>query len=65
MQGFTFPLLCDVDRRVGLAYKACDSVSDAYPRRVTYVIDPDGRIERAIVTKDPAAQAGELLASLR
>lgn len=64
-QRFAFPLLSDVDRRVGLAYKACDSASDAYPRRITYVIGPDGRIERAIATQEPGAQAGELLATLR
>jgi peroxiredoxin Q/BCP len=59
--GFPFPLLCDVDRELGLAYKACESARDAYPRRITYVIDADGKIERAIVTQDPGGQAGELL----
>jgi len=49
---------------VGLAYGACDSASDAYPRRITYVIDPEGRIEQAIDTQDPAAQAAEILESL-
>ena len=60
--GYTFPLLCDTDRKVGLAYKACDGEEDAYPRRYTYVIGGDGRIEQAIDTQDPAGQAGELLA---
>ncbi len=63
-QKFPFPLLCDVDRKVGLAYKACESSSDAYPRRVTYVIGPDGKIEQAIATQDAGGQAAALLDSL-
>lgn len=65
MQGFEFPLLCDVDRSIGLAYKACESATDAYPRRITYVIGADGRIESAIETQDPAGQAAALLATQR
>lgn len=61
---FPFALLSDPDRKVGLAYKACERADDAYARRLTYVIGPDGRIERAIETKDPGGQAAELLASL-
>jgi peroxiredoxin Q/BCP len=63
-QALPFPLLCDVDRRVGLAYRACERASDAYPRRVTYVIGPDGRIEQALATQDPGGQAAELLQRL-
>jgi len=63
-QRFPFPILCDVDRRVGLAYRAARKASDSHPRRITYVIGPDGSIEQAIETKDPGAQAGALLESL-
>jgi len=63
-QGYTFPLLCDTTRAVGLAYGACDTARDAYARRYTYVIGPDGRIEQALDTKDPKGQASVLLASL-
>jgi len=59
--GYTFRLLSDPDRRVGLAYKAAESKEDSYAKRFTYVIGPDGRIEQAIDTKDPAGQAGALL----
>ena len=59
-----YRLLCDTDRSVGLAYGACDSATDAYPRRITYVIGPDGKVERAIDTEDPAGQAAQLLQSL-
>jgi peroxiredoxin Q/BCP len=62
--GYTFPLLCDVERKVGLAYGACKSEKDRYPARITYVVGPDGKIEQAIETKDPAGQAAALLAAI-
>ena len=62
--GFPFRLLSDSTRSVALAYGAAESARDAYPRRLTFVIGPDGRLERAIETADPAAQAAELLQSL-
>jgi len=57
-------LLCDTDRSLGLAYKACEDASDGYPRRITYVISPTGEIERAIETSDPAGQAAEIISAL-
>ena len=45
---FPFRLLCDTDRRVGLAYGACDDPAAQYARRITYVIDEDGHIAQAI-----------------
>lgn len=62
-QGFTYPLLCDVERKLGLAYGACETKRDAFPRRITYVISGDGVIEQAIETKDPGGQAGEILST--
>lgn len=61
---FPYPLLCDTTRAIGLAYRAAESASDAYPRRITYVIGADGRIERAIETQDAGGQAEALLRSL-
>jgi peroxiredoxin Q/BCP len=58
---YDFPLLCDTERKVGLAYGAAENVKDKYAKRFTYVIGADGRIEQAIDTKDPAGQAAELL----
>ena len=63
--GYTFPLLCDVDRKVGLAYGAYKSAKDRYASRLTFVIGPDGKIEQAIETKDPAGQAEALLGTLK
>jgi peroxiredoxin Q/BCP len=59
--GYEFPLLCDVDRKIGLAYGACKSPKDRYAARLTYVIGPGGVIEQAIDTKDPGGQAAALL----
>jgi len=58
---FPFRLLADVDKRAAIAYKAAASPADAWPRRITYLIGPDGRIEQAIETKDPAGQAAATL----
>jgi peroxiredoxin Q/BCP len=61
---YPFRLLSDPDRKVGLAYKACESPKDRYAKRFTYVIGPDGRIEQAIDTQDPGGQAQALLPTL-
>lgn len=58
---FQFPLLSDPERKVGMAYGACAAPADKYAKRLTYVIGPDGRIEQAIDTRDPAGQAEALL----
>jgi len=62
--GYTFPLLSDVDRKVGLAYGACKTAKDRYASRLTFVISPEGKLEQAIETKDPAGQAAALLGTL-
>jgi peroxiredoxin len=56
--------LSDTDRKVGLAYGAAEKAEDGYARRYTFVIGPDGVIEDAIDTKDPAGQAAALLARM-
>lgn len=61
---FPYSLLCDTERALGLAYRACSSKIDPYPNRITYVVGPDGTIEQAIETASPGAQAAEILASL-
>jgi peroxiredoxin Q/BCP len=63
--GYTFPLLCDSTRALGLSYRACDRREDAWPRRITYVIGRDGRIEQAIETRDAKGQAEALLPALQ
>lgn len=65
---FPFALLCDTDRTVGAAYQAKqpdDHDFADYPKRVSYLIDPDGIIRRAYAVSDPAGHATEVLADLR
>jgi peroxiredoxin Q/BCP len=61
---YPFPLLCDTRREVGLAYGACDDAKAAYARRITYLIDPDGRVLRAYGKVDAARHAQDVLADL-
>ncbi len=62
--GLRYRLLSDTDRSLALAFRACTDARDAFPRRITYVIDPEGRIEAALETRSPEAQAAEILADL-
>jgi peroxiredoxin Q/BCP len=41
---FNFPLLCDTDRKLGVAYGAADDASAAMARRAGVIIDPQGKI---------------------
>ena len=66
-QQFGFRLLSDPDRAVGTAYEATRPPDDQYaamPKRVSYLIDPDGIIRRAYEVKDVAGHADEVLADL-
>ena len=62
--GFTFFLLCDVDRKVSMAYGACAFPQAFYTNRITYLIDEDGRIARLFENVSPSEHASELLALL-
>lgn len=61
---FPFPLLCDTDRKIGIAYGAADSPKDEYARRIAYVIDENGRIVEAHAKVDAANYPREQLATL-
>lgn len=63
--GYTFRLLSDRARTIGMAYGAAKTPQDKYAARYTYVIGPDGRIREAIATKDPGAQADDLLRRMK
>jgi peroxiredoxin Q/BCP len=62
---FPFPLLCDVDRKIGLAYGACESAKDSKAKRITYVIDVDGNIQSVFGKVDVARHPEELLMLLQ
>lgn len=61
---FGFPLLCDTDRKIGFAYGACDSVDAEHPRRISYLIDPEGRIEAVYAKVIPAEHPSQVLNDL-
>ena len=61
---YPFPLLCDVDRKMGEAYGACDTADAEYARRITYVIGPDGKIVQTHPKVSAASHPKELLATI-
>lgn len=66
-QRFGFHLLSDVDKQVGTAYEAARGPDEQYPdfpRRVSYLIDPEGVIARAYTVTDTAGHADEVLGDL-
>jgi peroxiredoxin Q/BCP len=62
--GFTFPLLCDTGREIGVAYGAADSTKDEYARRIAYVIDEEGKIAEAHEKVSAGSYPAEQLARL-
>ncbi len=63
-QGFSYPLLCDTEREICMAYGACDSPDAGAASRITYVIGPDGKIVQAHETVNAREHPETLLASL-
>ena len=62
---FGYRLLSDGDRAVGLDYGAAQTAEDGYARRISYLIGPDGRIEKCYPRVDPATHARQVLDDLR
>ena len=50
-----------MDRKAGLAYGAAERADSEYAARVSYLIDPAGRIARTYGSVKPAAHPGEVL----
>ena len=67
-QGFPYRLLSDVDRSVGAAYgtkKTPDEKFADFASRMTYLIDPAGRVEQVYAVDDVTAHPDRVLADLR
>jgi peroxiredoxin Q/BCP len=62
--GFGFPLLCDTDRTLGLAYGAADDAKAGSAKRISYLIGPDGKIRKAYPKVNAAAHPEEVLKDL-
>ena len=68
-EGFGYPLISDPDRAIGRAYQAERNKGEDYadyPRRITYLIDPDGMIAETydMDGQDLNAHAAEVLAAI-
>jgi peroxiredoxin Q/BCP len=58
---FPFPLLCDVDREIAVEFGAVDSQEDTFAKRMTYVIDAEGKVMRVFRSVKPQGHAEEVL----
>jgi peroxiredoxin Q/BCP len=59
-----FPLLLDPDHKIATAYGAANGIPIlGLDRRITYVIDENGKILKVYPRVDPALHAGEILAA--
>lgn len=61
---FDFPLLCDTDRKLGMAYGAADDPKAGSAKRISYLIGKDGKIRKAYPKVNAAAHPEELLKDL-
>lgn len=62
---YNFDLLSDEDRSITLAYGAeREDPSNPMAARITYVIDPEGRIARVYADVTPAGHPREVLDAL-
>ena len=61
---FGFPLLCDADHVVAVAYGACTGIDARYPERVSFLIDEQGLIERVYDQVDPRDHPARVLADV-
>jgi len=62
--GFNFPLLCDTEREIGLAYGACDDKGARTAKRISYLIAPDGKIKKVYPKVNAAQHPEEVLKDL-
>jgi thioredoxin-dependent peroxiredoxin len=61
---FPFRLLCDTGRGLGLAYGACEAADAPAPRRITYLIDADGKIASVWRKVDVKTHADDVLTAI-
>ena len=61
---FPFDLLCDEDRSVSMRYGAAKKPRQWFARRISYLIDPEGRIARVYEKVRPGKHPDEVLAGL-
>ncbi len=61
---FPYALLCDTDRKMGIAYGAADTAEAQYASRISYVIDEDGVVQHVYPKVDPNSHLDQILSDL-
>jgi thioredoxin-dependent peroxiredoxin len=61
---FPFRLLSDSDRTLAAAVGAADSTGTPVARRISYLVGPDGHVEKVYGTVNPSTHASDVLADL-
>ncbi len=67
-RGLSFPLLSDTDRSIGTAYGAQRGPDEAFadfPKRISYLIDPQSVIVKTYEVDDPGGHGAEVFADLQ
>lgn len=62
---FPFPLLSDTERTLGLAYGACADAKAAMAKRISVVIDAEGRVAKLYEKVDARAHPQQVLDDLK
>ena len=65
---FSFPILSDTEHKVGVAYETKrppDHEWTSVPRRLSFLIDPQGKIAKTYRVKELAAHPDEVLEDLK
>lgn len=61
-----FPLLVDSDKKIAKSYRAANGIPIlGLDRRITYIIDENGKILKVYPSVDPSAHATQILTDLR
>jgi thioredoxin-dependent peroxiredoxin len=61
---FPYPLLCDTERAIGVAYGAAERANASHANRISYLIDPEGVIAEVYGSVKPADHPAQLLEAL-
>ncbi len=62
---FPFDLLSDIGREVGTAYGVFNPDNPDYADRTSFLIDPEGRIERVYIQIEPITHPDQVLRDLQ
>ena len=62
---FPFPLLSDSKRTLAVEVGAADSPSRLWARRISYLVEPDGKVLKVYPDVTPSKHASEVLADIQ